>query len=92
MDYFIKKKGGKYPFSPCGLLPEMGGSGFKKIRKEEMVFEEGMILNVLLNMVVHPFSVHITVSCLPIKLFLYFLNLHYEFESIRGKAAPHQVS
>ena len=88
----MKKKGGEYPFSPCGLLPEMGGSGFKKVRKEEMVFEEGMILTVLLNTVVHPFSVYLTTSCLPIKQFLCFLNLHYEFETVRGEAAPHQAS
>lgn len=57
-----------------------------------MVFEEEMIHTVLLNTVVHHFSVYLTASCLPIKLLLYFLNLHYEYETVRGEAAPHQVS
>lgn len=57
-----------------------------------MVFEEEMIPTVLFNTVVDPFSVYLTAFGLPIKLFLYFLNIRYACETVRGKAAPHQLS
>lgn len=60
--------------------------------KERDVFEEAMILTMVLIMFVHSFSVYLSASCLPIKLFLYFPNLGNESESVRGEAAPSQVS
>lgn len=83
----LKRRGENTLFLLAGLCLRWG-SGFKKVKKEEMVFEEGVSLTGLLNTVVHPFLVYLSASCLPIKLFLYFLNLYYKFETARGEAAP----
>lgn len=59
----MKKKQGKYPLSSCRLLPDTEGSSFKKVRKEDMVFEEGMILADFLNSCPSFFSVFICTLC-----------------------------
>lgn len=51
-----------------------------------------IILIVLLNMAALPLSEYLTASCLAMKLFFYALYHHYGFETMRGEAAPHQVS
>lgn len=57
-----------------------------------MVFEEGMVLIVLLNMVVLPLSEYLTASCLASKLLLWALNHRYRLETRRGEAAAYQLS
>lgn len=46
----------------------------------------------VLIVLVRSFSVYLSASCLPIKLFLYFPNLCNESGSVRGEAAPNQGS
>lgn len=92
MDYFIKKKRGKYRFSPCEHLPEREGSVFTTVRKEEMVLKKELFLLCCSIQFQYSFSAYLTASGLPIKLFLYFLNLRYKRETVRSEAAPHQVS